>query len=69
MRPSLARLWSWRYDGLRDLPLVTTAAKFATANAGFLYETQLIDVGDYRGIGESAPVAHFIQVGVVRFSE
>jgi hypothetical protein len=36
MRPSLARLWSWRYEGLRDLPLVSTANKFAFANAGFL---------------------------------
>lgn len=36
--------------------------EFQMANAGFVYDYQLIDVGDYNGVGESAPSPYFYQV-------
>ncbi|GAA0161608.1 RNA helicase [Lithospermum erythrorhizon] len=60
-RPSLAKLYNWRYRELGDLPFVTENSVFHRANAGFSYEYQLIDVPDYRGKGESAPSPWFYQ--------
>lgn len=60
-RPSLAALYSWRYPKLGNLPHVETSQEFLTANAGFRYEYQFINVPDYRGKGESEPTPHFIQ--------
>jgi len=60
-RPSLAELYKWRYPRLSNLPFVTTAPEFVTANAGFRYEYQFIDVPDYKGRGESEPTPHFVQ--------
>jgi intron-binding protein aquarius len=70
-RASLARLYSWRYDGLQDLPHVAGGAgaaaaaqqlpEYAAANAGFAVDHQLVDVGDYEGAGESTPAPHFYQ--------
>lgn len=60
-RPSIASLYSWRYQNLGNLPLVSTAPKFQTANAGFKYDYQFIEVPDYKGRGESEPTPHFIQ--------
>uniref|UniRef100_A0A183J7H6 AQR helicase n=1 Tax=Soboliphyme baturini TaxID=241478 RepID=A0A183J7H6_9BILA len=60
-RPSLARLYSWRYKKLENLPHIAQLPAFANANAGFLYEYQLIDVGDFNGVGESSPSPHFYQ--------
>lgn len=60
-RPSLATLYKWRYPALTNLPLVSTAPEFVTANAGFAYDYQFIDVPDYKGKGESEPSPHFIQ--------
>jgi intron-binding protein aquarius len=65
-RPSLARLFDWRYDGLRTLPALEQAAAvagspYALANAGLSHVMQFIDVPDYEGHGETAPVAHFFQ--------
>lgn len=60
-RPSIAELYSWRYSHLGNLPVVETAPEFQIANAGFRYDYQFIDVGDYKGQGESEPSPHFIQ--------
>ncbi|KAM3080955.1 hypothetical protein ACMFMG_004914 [Clarireedia jacksonii] len=60
-RPSIAALYSWRYDNLSNLPIVTTVPEYLTANAGFKYDYQFIQVPDYKGKGESEPTPHFIQ--------
>lgn len=60
-RPSIASLYQWRYTKLDNLPLVQTAPEFQTANAGFRYDYQFVNVPDYKGRGESVPTPHFIQ--------
>lgn len=60
-RPSIAELYKWRYAQLGNLPLVTQAPEFLSANAGFRYDYQFIDVPDYKGNGETEPSPHFIQ--------
>ncbi|KAJ2906771.1 Intron-binding protein aquarius [Zalerion maritima] len=60
-RPSIASLYQWRYPGLTNLPHVTTAPEYLTANAGFKYEFQFINVPDYKGQGEREPTPHFLQ--------
>ncbi|GKV09176.1 hypothetical protein SLEP1_g20718 [Rubroshorea leprosula] len=60
-RPSIAKLYNWRYRDLGDLPYVKEEAIFHRANAGFSYDYQLVDVPDYHGKGESAPSPWFYQ--------
>lgn len=60
-RPSIAKLYNWRYRDLGDLPYVKEEPIFHRANAGFSYDYQLIDVPDYQGRGESAPSPWFYQ--------
>ncbi|KAK9820367.1 hypothetical protein WJX72_009525 [[Myrmecia] bisecta] len=60
-RPSLAKLYNWRYEELGDLPNTRTLEPFLRANAGFAYEYQFVDVPDFQGRGESEPVPHFYQ--------
>ncbi|KAI9786178.1 MAG: hypothetical protein M1839_007588 [Geoglossum umbratile] len=60
-RPSIADLYRWRYSQLGDLPIVENQQEFQTANAGFGYEYQFINVVDYKGVGETEPSPHFIQ--------
>lgn len=60
-RPSIAELYSWRYQNLGNLPRVSTSPEFQTANAGFKYDYQFIQVDNYKGKGESEPTPHFIQ--------
>ncbi|TPX08986.1 uncharacterized protein E0L32_009565 [Thyridium curvatum] len=60
-RPSIASLYQWRYPTLGNLPHVESAPEFLTANAGFKYDYQFIDVPDYKGKGETEPTPHFIQ--------
>ncbi|GLU16311.1 hypothetical protein SLE2022_327500 [Rubroshorea leprosula] len=60
-RPSIAKLYNWRYRDLGDLPYVKEEAIFHRANAGFSYDYQLVDVPDYHGRGESAPSPWFYQ--------
>ena len=60
-RPSIAKLYKWRYDSLGDLPIVESKPEFQRANAGFRYEYQFINVPDYKGVGESEPTPHYIQ--------
>eukprot|EP01062_Namystynia_karyoxenos_P069924 TRINITY_DN6533_c0_g1_i3.p1 TRINITY_DN6533_c0_g1~~TRINITY_DN6533_c0_g1_i3.p1 ORF type:complete len:1505 (+),score=516.09 TRINITY_DN6533_c0_g1_i3:74-4588(+) len=61
MRTELADLFRWRYKELRDLPHVQREDRFGLANAGFALTHQCIDVGDFRGQGESQPQPHFYQ--------
>ncbi|RYO88498.1 hypothetical protein DL762_003704 [Monosporascus cannonballus] len=60
-RPSIAKLYQWRYPNLGNLPHVETLQEFQNANAGFKYEYQLINVPDYKGQGEREPTPHFVQ--------
>lgn len=60
-RPSIAQLYQWRYPQLGNLPHVETSEEFLTSNAGFKYDYQFINVGDYKGKGEVEPTPHFIQ--------
>ncbi|KAI1417713.1 P-loop containing nucleoside triphosphate hydrolase protein [Hypoxylon sp. FL1857] len=60
-RPSIAALYQWRYPNLGNLPHVETLKEFQTANAGFKYDYQFINVPDYKGRGEVEPTPHFIQ--------
>ncbi|KAM1607720.1 hypothetical protein ACFXTH_028453 [Malus domestica] len=60
-RPSIAKLYNWRYRDLGDLPYVKEGAIFHRANSGFSYEYQLVDVPDYHGRGESTPSPYFFQ--------
>ncbi|XP_019455598.1 PREDICTED: intron-binding protein aquarius-like [Lupinus angustifolius] len=60
-RPSIAKLYNWRYRNLGDLPYVKEASVFHKANAGFAYDYQLVDVPDYLGKGETTPSPWFYQ--------
>eukprot|EP00794_Sanderia_malayensis_P020020 gene20019-21981_t len=60
-RPSLCSLYSWRYDRLGNLPHVLQQPEYQLANAGFAYDYQLIDVGNFNGVGESEPNPYFYQ--------
>lgn len=60
-RPSMAKLYNWRYRALGDLPRVATHPAFLAANAGFACDYQLVDVPDFNGRGESEPVQYFYQ--------
>ena len=60
-RPSIADLYKWRYPHLKNLPNVLTEPIYLTANAGLRYEYQFVDVGDYKGVGESQPSSHYFQ--------
>ena len=43
------------------MPHTKTQREFLTANAGFRYDYQFINVPDYKGKGETEPSPHFIQ--------
>ena len=60
-RSSIAELFKWRYPRLDNLPIVNALPEFKSANAGFRYDYQFIDVPDYKGRGEMEPTPHFIQ--------
>ncbi|XP_027360461.1 RNA helicase aquarius isoform X2 [Abrus precatorius] len=60
-RPSIAKLYNWRYRDLGDLPYVKEEVIFSRANAGFAYDYQLVDVPDYLGKGETTPSPWFYQ--------
>lgn len=59
---SLCNLYNWRYKKLGNLPHVQLLPEFSTANAGLLYDFQLINVEDFQGVGESEPNPYFYQV-------
>lgn len=46
-RPEIAGLYNWRYKDLGNLPLVQSKPQYLTANAGFAYDYQMIDVPDF----------------------
>ncbi|KAK3313775.1 P-loop containing nucleoside triphosphate hydrolase protein [Apodospora peruviana] len=60
-RPTISALYKWRYPQLGDLPHTQTHNEFLTANAGFRFDYQFINVPDYKGKGETEPTPHFIQ--------
>ncbi|KAL6875943.1 P-loop containing nucleoside triphosphate hydrolase protein [Trichoderma longibrachiatum] len=60
-RPSIAKLYAWRYPKLDNLPDVLSNPEFLRANAGFKYDFQFINVPNYKGRGETEPTPHFIQ--------
>lgn len=60
-RPSIAKLFNWRYDALGDLPVVQIDPVFQKANPGFAFDYQFIDVIDPTGQGESMPTPFFYQ--------
>nr|XP_050867940.1 RNA helicase aquarius isoform X1 [Vespula vulgaris] len=60
-RPSICNLYNWRYKKLGNLLHVERSAEYLVANAGFLYDFQLVNVEDFNGIGESEPSAYFYQ--------
>ena len=62
-RPSLAKLYNWRYRQLGDLPAVASSPTFQLANPGLALDFQFVDVQDFNGRGESEPVPYFYQVG------
>jgi intron-binding protein aquarius len=59
-RPSIAKLWNWKYDSLTDLPNVKQA-QYIHSNVGLVHEYQFINVDDYNGVGESTPTPFFYQ--------
>jgi intron-binding protein aquarius len=59
-RPSLAKLYNWRYDHLQDLDKVHQGP-YTKANAGFTHDYQMIHVDKYQGQGETEPVPYFYQ--------
>ncbi|KAL6742113.1 hypothetical protein Aduo_015304 [Ancylostoma duodenale] len=60
-RSEIATLYSWRYKDLGNLPHVEALPQFQTANAGFAFNFQLIDVPDFNGQGESQPSPYYYQ--------
>ena len=60
-RPSIAKLYQWRYENLDNLSEVQSRPEFVAANAGFKFDYQFINVPAYKGRGESEPTPHFIQ--------
>lgn len=60
-RPTICELYNWRYEKLGNLPHTSTWPEFRKANAGLVWDYQLIDVGDFNGVGESEPSPYFYQ--------
>merc|ERR1712223_1025279 len=60
-RPSICSLYNWRYKSLGNLPHVLNSPDYKTANAGFSFDYQLINVPDFDGVGESQPSPFFYQ--------
>lgn len=60
-RTSLCDLYRWRYKNLKELDVINYSEEFNRANAGFVHEYQLINVDDYKGVGESTPMPYYYQ--------
>lgn len=60
-RSDICSLYKWRYKHLDDLPHVKQWPEYQAANAGFVYDYQLINVEDFNGMGESEPNPFFYQ--------
>lgn len=57
-RSEIAALYNWRYKDLGNLSNVQTHPAYLTANAGFAYDFQLVDVPDFE-VGVSIYVILF----------
>ncbi|ALC47310.1 CG31368 [Drosophila busckii] len=60
-RSSICSLYKWRYKKLADLEHIFERAEYKQANTGLAYDYQLINVEDYKGVGESEPNPYFYQ--------
>nr|XP_027195833.1 RNA helicase aquarius-like [Dermatophagoides pteronyssinus] len=60
-RPSICKLYSWKYKNLKNLKHINELPEYQFPNPGFLYEYQLINVEDFNNVGESEPLPHFYQ--------
>ncbi|DBB15126.1 TPA: hypothetical protein ACH3X3_004135 [Trebouxia sp. C0006] len=60
-RPSISKLYNWRYQALGDLPSVSHQERFRKANAGLAYDYQFTDTPDFEGRGETVPLPYFFQ--------
>lgn len=60
-RSSICELYKWRYNKLDDLPHIKQWPEYQRANAGFVYDYQLINVENFNGVGESEPNPYFYQ--------
>ena len=60
-RSTLCDLFRWKYKNLRDLTHINELDNYQKANAGFVYDYQLINVEDFNGTGESEPQPFFYQ--------
>lgn len=58
-RPSICDLYRWRYKNLKELDHINQRDEFRLANAGFVYEYQMVNVDD--GPGEQTPMPHYYQ--------
>ena len=61
-RPSLCSLYSWRYLSLGNLHHVISLPEYHSANPGFVFDYQFINVEDFNGVGETTPTPYFYQV-------
>jgi intron-binding protein aquarius len=52
---------SWRYNNLGNLDHVSQSVKFQLANPGFVHTSQVINVEEFQGRGETTPTAYFYQ--------
>lgn len=60
-RASIASLYNWRYKKLGSLPHVMVNQEYRLANAGFMFDFQLVNVEDFNGVGETEPNPNFYQ--------
>ncbi|KAH8383163.1 hypothetical protein KR009_007124 [Drosophila setifemur] len=60
-RASICSLYKWRYKKLEDLQHIFARDEYKKANAGFAHDYQLINVEDFKGVGESEPNPYFYQ--------
>lgn len=60
-RSNLAQFYRWRYKDLGDLKHVDSSPAFQGANAGFVHIFQFVEVGDFRGKGETTPTPFYYQ--------
>lgn len=61
-RSSICSLYRWRYKKLSDLQHIFKQDEYKRANTGMVYDYQLINVEDFKGVGESEPNPFFYQV-------
>ncbi|EDV30219.2 uncharacterized protein Dana_GF23169 [Drosophila ananassae] len=60
-RSSICSLYKWRYKKLEDLQHIFEKDEYKKANSGFAHDYQLINVDDFKGVGESEPNPYFYQ--------